>query len=66
MSPNNLTQGHLVKRECLAADITPVGSLDRAKCPILGVAVAERVFGESRSFWWSGSHFVVLDPPLEL
>ena len=59
MSSNNSTQGHLVKIEWLVADVTAVGSLDRAERAILGAIVAERVFGQSRSCLWSGSHFVV-------
>ena len=51
--------GYLVKIECLVADVTAVGSHDRAKRAILGVFVAGRVFGQSRSFLWSGSHFVM-------
>ena len=66
MSSNNVTQGHLVKIEWLVADVTAVGSLDRAECAILGMIMARRVFGQSRSYLWSGSHFVVHALPLEL
>ena len=45
--------------EVLVADVTAVGSLGRAKRAILGVIVAERIFGQSRSYLWSGSGFVV-------
>jgi len=55
-----------VKIEWLVADVTAVGSLDRAERAILGVIVAGRVFGQFRSFLYSGSHFVVWEPPLEL
>ena len=55
-----------MKIEWLVADVTAVGSLDRAERAILGVIVAGRVFGQFRSFLWSGSHFVVWEPPLEL
>ena len=47
-----------MKIEWLVADVTAVGSLDRAKHANLGVIVAGGVFGKSRSFLWSGSHFV--------
>ena len=41
------------------ADVTAVGSLDRAEGAILGGILTGRVFGQFRSFLWSGSHFVV-------
>ena len=67
MSSGNFAQGHLVKIEWLVANGTYVsGSLDRAERVILGVIVAGRVFVRSRLYLWSGSHFVVLEPPLEL
>ena len=44
MSPNNFTQGHLIKTESLVVDVTAVGSLDRAEHTILGMIVAWRVF----------------------
>ena len=53
-----------MKIEWLVADVTAVGSLE--KRAILGVIVVGRVFGQFRSFLYSGSHFVVRDPPLEL
>ena len=59
MSSNKFIWGHLVKIEGLIADVTAVGSLDRAERTILGMIVAGRVFGQSRSYLWSGSHFVV-------
>ena len=55
-----------MKIEWLVADVTAVGSLDRAERAILGVIVAGRDFGQFRSFLWPGSHFVVWEPPLEL
>ena len=55
-----------MKTEWLVADVTTVGSLDRAERAILGVIVAGRVFGQSRLFLWSGSHFAVQEPSLEL
>ena len=39
-----------MKIEWLVADVIAVGSLDRAECVILGVILAELVFGQSRSF----------------
>ena len=66
MSSNNFSWGHLVKIEWSVADVTAVGSLDRVKRAILGVILAGRVFGQFRSFLWSGSHFVMWEPPLEL
>ena len=50
MTSNNFTEGRLMKIEWLVADLTDVGSLDRANGAILGVIVAGRVFGQSRSF----------------
>ena len=37
MSPNNFDHGHLMKIEWLVADVTAVGSPDRAERAILGV-----------------------------
>ena len=48
-----------MKVEWLVADVTAIGSLDKAERAILGVIVAGRVFGPSRSCLWSGRHFVV-------
>ena len=59
MSSNNFPYGHLVKIEWLVANVTAVGSLDRAERAILGVIVAGRVFGQFRSYLWLGSHPVV-------
>ena len=55
-----------MKTEGLVADVTAVGSLGRAERAILGVFEVGRVFGQSRSFLWSGNHFVVQEPPLVL
>ena len=55
-----------MKIEWLVADMTAVGSLDRAERAILGVIVAGRVFDQFRTFLWSVSHIVVQEPPLEL
>ena len=46
----NFTQGHLVKIKWFVTDVTAVGSPDRAERAILGVILAGRVFGQSRSF----------------
>ena len=56
-------EGHLVKIEWLVADVTAVGSLDRAKRAILGGILAGRVFGQFRSYLLSGSHYVGWEPP---
>ena len=42
MSPNNFSEGHLVKTKWLLADATAVGSFDRAERAILGLIVAGR------------------------
>ena len=59
LSFNNSTWGHFVKIEWLVADVIAVGILDRAERAVFEVIVAGCVFGQSRSFLWSGSHFVV-------
>ena len=43
-----------MKIQWLVADVTVVGSLDRAERAILGVVVAGRVFGQSRSLLYPG------------
>ena len=55
-----------MKIEWLVVDATAVRSLDRAERAILGLIVTGRVFGQSRSFCWSGSRVVVCETPLEL
>ena len=55
-----------MKIKLLVTDAPAIGSPGRAECAILGVIVAGRVFGQSRSYLWSGGHFVVQEPPLEL
>ena len=55
MSSNNVTYGHFMKIEWSVANVTALGTLDRAKRAILGVIVAGRVVGQSRSCLWSGS-----------
>ena len=66
MSSNIFIYGHVVKIEWLIAEVTAVGSLDRAERAILLLIVVRRVFGQFRSYLWLGSHFVVWEPPLEL
>ena len=52
-----------MKTEWLVADVTAVRVLDRAKRAILGVFVAGRVFGQSRSFLLSGEPLHGIGPP---
>ena len=59
MSPDNFTFGPVVKIKWLVADMTVIGSPDRAERAILGVILAGLVFGQPRSFLLSGSHFGV-------
>ena len=65
LSSDNFTQGHLVKKEGLVADVTAVRSLDRAECAVLLVILAGRVYGQSRLYLWLRPHFVMREPPLE-
>ena len=55
-----------MKIEWLVANVTAVGSLDRAEHAVLGVIVAGGVFGQFRTYLWSLSHFVIWELPLEL
>ena len=48
-----------MKTEWLVTDVTAVGSPEGAERAILEVIVAEQFFGQSRSFLWLESHFVV-------
>ena len=48
-----------MKIELSVADVTAVGSLDRVEHAILGMILAGFVFGQSRSFLWSGGHFLM-------
>ena len=59
MTSSKFTEGHLVKIEWLVANVTAVRSLDRAERDILGVIIAGRGFGQSRSYLWSGSQFLM-------
>ena len=52
-----------MKIEWLVANVTAVGSLDRAERVILGVVVAGRVFGQSRSFYVVGGTFCGVGTP---
>ena len=55
-----------MKNEWLVADVTAIGSLDRAERAILGEIFTGRVFFQLRTYLWSLSHFVMQEPPLEL
>ena len=59
LSSNKFTQGHSMKIKWLVADVTAVGSPDRAEHAILGVILVGRCFGQFRLDFWSGSHFVM-------
>ena len=59
LSSNIFTYGRLMKIEWLVADAPAIGSPGRAERAILGVILTGRVFGQFRSFVWSGSDFVV-------
>ena len=48
-----------MKINWLVADITAVGSPDRAERAILGVILTRGYFGQFRPYLWSGSHFVM-------
>ena len=48
-----------MKIEWFVANVTAVGSLDRAERAILGLILAGHVFRQSRSYLWSVGHFVV-------
>ena len=43
----------------MVADVTAVGSLDRAEHAILEVIVTWRVFGQFRTYLWSQSRFAI-------
>ena len=55
-----------MKINWLVADVTAVGSPDRAEHAILVVILAVRFFGQFGLYFLSGSHFVMDEPPLEL
>ena len=55
-----------MKIEWFVTNVTAITSPGREKRAILGVILAERVFGELRTYLWSLSHFVIYEPPLEL
>ena len=52
--------------EWFVANVTAMGSPDRAERAILGVILAGRVFGHARLFLWWGSRFLRQEPPREL
>ena len=55
-----------MKIEWFVANLTAVGSLDRAEHAILGVILVKLVFDQYSSYLRSESHFVMQEPPLEL
>ena len=59
LSSNRFTQGHSMKIQWLVANVTAVGSPGRVERAIVGMILAERVFGQFRPYLRSGSHFVV-------
>ena len=48
-----------MKIEWLIADVMAVKSPDKAERAILGLILARRVLGQSKSFFWLGDNFVV-------
>ena len=48
-----------MKIEWLVTDVTDVGSPDRAEHAILGVILAECLFGQFGAYVWLLSHFVM-------
>ena len=48
-----------MKIKWLVADVTAVGSPDRAEDAILELILAGRCFGQFRLYFWPESHFVV-------
>ena len=65
MSPIIFTEGHLMKIEWLVANVTAVRSPDIAERAILEVILVRRCFGQFRPHLWSGSDFVMWEPPFE-
>ena len=55
-----------MKIEWLVADVTAIGFRGRVEGAIWGVILAGRVFGQFSTYLWSLSHFVMLEPPVEL
>ena len=56
MSPNNVSQGHVIKIECLVATVPAVESPDRAERAFWGMILA------GRFFWPVQAAFVVGAP----
>ena len=54
-----------MKIKLFVADVTAVEAPDRAEHVIFEVLFAEQFFGQFRLYLWSGSYFVVQEPPLE-
>ena len=59
MSPNKFTYGHILNTERLFADVTAVGSTDRAERAILELILAVFLANSGHICKWSGSHFVM-------
>ena len=60
------TADHTHTMEWLVANVTAVGSPGREERAILGVILAGRCFGKFRPYLFSGGHFVISEPSLEL
>ena len=76
LSSNNFTWGRLMNIDWLVTDVTAIidwlvtdvtaiRSSGRAEHAILGVILAGCVFSQFRTYLWSLSHFVMLEPRLE-
>ena len=52
---NPLLSGHLIKTEWLVANLTPIGSPNRAECDILGMMF----FLPIQAVFWTGSRFAM-------
>ena len=63
LSSNNFTKGHFMKIETLVADVTAVGSPDRAERTILEVILARHCFGQFRAYLWLGGAFCDIGAP---
>ena len=66
LSSNNFTLGNSMKIEWLGTNVTAIGSPGRAERAALGMIMAGRIFGQFRTYLWSLSHFVMLEPSFEL
>ena len=61
LSPNNFTEGHLMKKEWLVANATPAMSPDRAERGILGMMVG--VFLAIQAVFVVGEPFCYVGTP---